>query len=225
MPLELILTLHGVGTPGPDVNRVEAPYWLTTDAFDRLLDRCNAAATEKRWKTLITFDDGHLSHATVALPRLVSRGLTAVFFVCADRIGQPGYMTRRMVQDLAAAGMEIGSHGANHVDWRGLDSKAETAEYDDARKEIEDLSGHLVSKAAIPYGLYNRRVLTELKKRPFQHVYTCDRGHAQSSDWLKTRNTIEEATTEAELDDLFMGRTPWPVVMRRKAATALKRLR
>jgi peptidoglycan/xylan/chitin deacetylase (PgdA/CDA1 family) len=174
---------------------------------------------------VLTLDDGFMCHAKVALPRLAKLGMRAIFFICPGKLNTPGYLDRAALLDLTRAGMEIGSHGMNHVDWRSLDKPGEVLEYDGARQRLEDICGKRVSKAALPYGGYNRRVLNSLWTRPFQHVYSCDRGLAKSTDWLKTRNTIEAATTEQELDDLFDGRTPWTAVLRRHTSTVYKSLR
>ena len=69
----------------------------------------------------ITFDDGNQSDAKIALPALVKRGLRASFFICAGRIGRPGYLDRVAIRDLLDAGMEVGSHGMRHLDWRKID--------------------------------------------------------------------------------------------------------
>lgn len=70
-----------------------------------------------------------------------------------------------------------------------------------------------------------RQVLEDLKMRPYQHVYTCDRGFAQSNLWLKPRNTLERTTSAKETDDLFNNMTPLFVKLRRRAAAAAKAMR
>lgn len=64
---------------------------------------------------LITFDDGHASNHRLALPELQRRGLSALFFVTTDFIGQrPGFCSWAQLQDMAAQGMVIGGHGHTH---------------------------------------------------------------------------------------------------------------
>lgn len=77
----------------------------------------------------ITFDDGYRCSATIAAPILEGHGLRACFFVTTEFIGsdwvphwdgsrgiQTNWMTWDQVRGLRAAGHEIGSHTATHVD-------------------------------------------------------------------------------------------------------------
>lgn len=85
----LILHFHGVG-PVPDgIGSEERNYWCEEDRFKSILDSVCTLSTEIPIE--ITFDDGNISDAVVALPALVDRGLTASFFVCAGRIGESVY--------------------------------------------------------------------------------------------------------------------------------------
>ena len=152
MTRELVLTLHRLGEPPRHIDKDEAKFWVCTEAFGALLDRCRDAKVGNGSATVLTFDDAHLSHATVALPRLVEKGLSGIFFVCAGRIGQKDYLDRAALIDMLAAGMEIGTHGMDHVDWRQLDGLAKVREYDDARACIEDICGRKITKAAAGAG-------------------------------------------------------------------------
>ena len=149
---------------------------------------------------VITFDDGNASDAAIALPELVKRGLKATFFVCAGRIGAPHYLDRVALADLLAAGMEIGTHGKDHRNWRGLDETTLDAELGEARRRIEDVCGVAVTKAAIPFGSYDRRLLQRLRRERFECVYTSDRGLARSEAWLKPRDTMDSTWLEADMN-------------------------
>jgi peptidoglycan/xylan/chitin deacetylase (PgdA/CDA1 family) len=76
--------------------------------------------------------------------------------------------------------MEIGTHGMYHRDWRKIDEVALNVEIVDARRRIEDICGIAVTKAAIPFGSYDRRVLRRLRSEPFKHLYTSDGGLAEA---------------------------------------------
>src|SRR5262245_13348489 len=105
---ELILSLHGIGTPHDHVRAEESFFWVTQQAFATLLESIVATRATASVPVLITFDDGNASDAVVALPGLVKRGLKASFFICAGRIGAAHYLDRSALADLLAAGMEIG---------------------------------------------------------------------------------------------------------------------
>ena len=160
----------------------------------------------------------------IALPELAKRSLKAAFFICARRIGAPHYLDRNALADLLAAGMEIGTHGMDHRDWRKLEEAALDAELGEARRRIEDICGTGVAKAAIPFGSYNRRVLKRLRRERFECVYTSDRGLARSKAWLKPRNTIDGTWLEADIKRVVAANPPLKARLRHNAAMLYKRL-
>ncbi len=68
-----------------------------------------------------TFDDGLVEHYTMVLPRLDSLDIKATFWIIADNIDTRKPMrdhlpmTWAQVQDVAAHGHELGSHGYRHI--------------------------------------------------------------------------------------------------------------
>ena len=121
MSAQLILGLHGIGSPEHGVTEDERSYWISRQAFISLLHTIVVDREGSGLPVAITFDDGNESDALIALPELAKRNLKAIFFVVAGRIGLPHYLDRAALRDLMSAGMEIGSHGMHHCDWRGLE--------------------------------------------------------------------------------------------------------
>jgi peptidoglycan/xylan/chitin deacetylase (PgdA/CDA1 family) len=222
---ELILCLHGIGTPHKGVLAEESFFWVTRQAFTTLLDNIVVTRGAVDIPAVITFDDGNASDALIAMPELAKRGLKAIFFICAGRIGAPHYLDRVAISDLIAAGMEIGTHGKDHRNWRGLDETTLNAELGEARRRIEDVCGTAVTKAAIPFGSYDRRVLKRLRRERFACVYTSDRGVAQSDAWLKSRDTMDSTWLEPEIRQVLAAKPSFKARLRREAAMLYKRLR
>src|SRR5580704_11624724 len=222
---ELILCLHGIGMPHDGVADRESFFWVTRQAFTKLLDNIVAARATAGVPTVITFDDGNASDAMIGLPELVNRGLKASFFVCSGRIGTPHYLDRAALADLVAAGMEIGTHGKDHRDWRGLDETTLDGELEEARRRIEDVCGVAVSKAAIPFGSYDRRILQRLRRERFECVYTSDRGLAPAKAWLKPRDTIDSTWLEADMKHVLTAKSSLRARLRRNLSMLYKRLR
>ncbi len=225
MSQELTLSLHGIGTPHDGVAATESFFWVTRQAFTTLLDSIVVTREVVEIPAAITFDDGNASDALIAMPELAKRGLTANFFVCAGRIGAPHYLDRVALAELIAAGMEIGTHGKDHRNWRGLEEATLNAEVGEARRRIEDVCGMAVTKAAIPFGSYDRRVLKRLRRERFECVYTSDRGAAQSDAWLKSRDTMDSTWSEPEIMQVLAAKPSLMARLRREAATLYKRLR
>jgi peptidoglycan/xylan/chitin deacetylase (PgdA/CDA1 family) len=183
--MAVIVTFHGVGDPPRALEAGEERVWLTTDGFRDALDAIAAADDAE-----ITFDDGNASDVEVALPELRARGLRATFFVVADRLGSPGFLSAEDMRELVAAGMAIGSHGVRHVPWRGLDRAELEAETAGSRATLEEALGTPVEQAALPFGSYDRRALRAARAAGYRRVLSSDGGRARSGAWLQPRTSL-----------------------------------
>lgn len=186
------LTFHGIGTPPGPVPDAERPYWIAPDHFAEVLDEV-AAATAAGVPVTLTFDDGNRSDLDIALPMLAERGLRAVFFACAGRLGQAHYLSAADLRALAAAGMGVGSHGMDHVDWRGCSPQALLRETRDAKARLEEALRGPVTEAAIPFGSYDARVLAALRQAGFRTVWSSDRLPADARAHPRPRRTVAAA--------------------------------
>ena len=70
----------------------------------------------KKKPIVITFDDGYDNAYTQALPILKKYGFFGTFFIIRDFVGRPEYATQVQIDEMAAQGMEIGSHTLDHMD-------------------------------------------------------------------------------------------------------------
>lgn len=201
--MELILNFHGVGEPPPGTPGNELGYWWDEAPFLEVLDAVVAARDSLGVPVAITFDDGNASDATIAMPALARRGLDASFFVCAGRMGAPGYLDAAAIRDLLAAHMTVGSHGMHHADWTKLDGRGLEREISEARRRLQDVCGRDITQAAIPFGHYDRLVLQRLRTEGFRRVYTSDGGLASPQAWLQPRNTLEGWQTGIEIGELM----------------------
>jgi peptidoglycan/xylan/chitin deacetylase (PgdA/CDA1 family) len=209
------LTFHGIGDPGRSLDPGEQGYWIDRDRFLSVLDR-----VADRDDVAITFDDGNASDIEHALPALRERGLTATFFVVAGRLGTRRFVDEDGVRELAAAGMEIGSHGMQHRPWRGLDEPTLQEELVDAKGILERVLGRPVALAACPFGAYDRRALRTLREAGYRHVYTSDRGTARPDRWLQPRNSVVPGDDGSLLDRIESRER-----LSRRAKLAVKRWR
>lgn len=224
MGRELIFNIHGIGTPHDGVMSEEAFFWIKRDLFTALLDAIAVTRARSRLPVIVTFDDGNVSDWQVALPELVKRKMQAIFFVCAARIGEPNYLNRSALLELLAAGMEIGTHGMNHRNWRGLSEAELDSEVTEARHMLEH-AGATVTKAAIPFGSYDRRVLRRLRREGFQCVYSSDRGLAKAHAWLKPRETVDSTWNQEKIEEVLLAKPSMLSRLRRNLAVRYKSMR
>jgi peptidoglycan/xylan/chitin deacetylase (PgdA/CDA1 family) len=220
----LILDFHGLG-PAPDwVDEAEREYWCEEDYFKSILDQVQTLS--QVIPIQLTFDDGNLSDATIALPALADRGLTASFFVCAGRIGLPGYLDKIAMHDLVTAGMGIGSHGWAHLDWRCVNDETLDMEIDRAPMKIADVIGCAVDQASIPFGSYDSRVLRRLRRSGMKAVFTSDGGPAPLTGWMLPREVFKKMSWDiTALGELANGRTSLRSMIRRAIVRFIKRHR
>ena len=179
------ITFHGVGEPPRPLDPGEASVWVSMEKFCAVLDH----AAERK-DVGISFDDGNVSDIELALPALRERGLRATFFIVAGRLGTPHFVDEGNVRSLLSAGMEIGCHGMRHRPWRGLDGSALHEELVEAKAVLESITGGPVTRAACPFGSYDRRVLATVRRSGYHRVYTSDRGVARTSSFAQPRNTV-----------------------------------
>lgn len=180
------LTFHGIGpSAARALDAGEGDVWVSRERFLAVLD-----AVADRPDVHITFDDGNASDLEHGLPALRERGLSGTFFVVAGRLGTPEFLSVDDVRELAAAGMEIGCHGMHHRAWRGLTDAELTEELVTAKAALEQAVGRPVTRAACPFGSYDRRVLNRLRAAGYTQVYTSDTGLARPGAFLQTRTSV-----------------------------------
>ncbi len=109
----------------------------------------------------ITFDDGYVNLVEAALPELLRHGFTATMFICSGLLGAtsnwddvPAWplMSADQVRELAATGMEIGSHSVTHLRMVGAGADQVKAEVTESRTSLGELIGAPIRGFAYPYG-------------------------------------------------------------------------
>lgn len=202
---EVYLNFHGLGAPPRGINAEERPYWLTSERFSCILSLAQRY-DPAQCRIHITLDDGNRSDATVALPILQEFKRHVSFFLLSDAIGKPGFVDEYDIARLHAAGMTIGSHGAAHVRWTTLDAAEVRKQVKDSLRILSGLVGEPVNRVAVPFGAYNRRVLSTLRQLGVTVVFTSDGGLTTTNAWVKARNTIRMDTPLETIEVLLSGR-------------------
>jgi len=100
---------------------------------------------------LITFDDGNEDNYTTAFPIMQKYGFTGVLYIVVQYMNLPNYLTAAQIQEMAAAGWEVGSHSETH---RNLPTSPDAMRYEivQSRKDLENRLGVPVLTFAYPFG-------------------------------------------------------------------------
>ena len=116
---------------------------------------------------VLTFDDGCRCFRDHALPELTARGMTATLFAVSGELGgsnrwdrppgEPGerredLLDAAALRGLAAAGIEVGSHGRHHLDLTACDDATLAGEVAASREELAAAIGSPVATFCYPYG-------------------------------------------------------------------------
>ena len=201
---EIYLNFHGLGAPPSQIHDAERPYWLAVEQFEAILQLAREHESENR-RVRFTFDDGNRSDFAVALPLLQKYGRQATFFLISDAVGRQGFLTPADVALLREAGMTIGSHGATHVKWTGLNSEELAKQVSRSLRVLSDLSGESVTSVAVPFGDYDRRVLGVLSGLGIASVHTSDGGPARLGAWIKARTSVRSDMPVEPIRTLITG--------------------
>lgn len=129
----------------------------------------------------LTFDDGYADFAVHAVPILRRFGFTATVFPIAGLLGgdnvwdvkgpRKPLMTAAQVREVADAGMEIGSHGMHHVSLVSADDEVLTAETEQSRRILREVSGQDITGFCYPYGDIDGRAVDRV--RAAGYAYGC----------------------------------------------------
>jgi len=187
----MIFMYHGVADEAEDPNYLcvapsrfaEQMTWLKRRglrgvSIGTLLDAMRAG--RPRGLVGITFDDGYVNVLEAALPELRRHGFTATMFIVSGRLGGSNewdegprwpLMSAGQVRELAAAGMEIGSHSTSHLRLAGLDAGQLKAQVADSKASLADLVGVPVRGFAYPYGSMD--AAARLAVRDAGYDYAC----------------------------------------------------
>lgn len=135
----------------------------------------------------LTFDDGYEDFLTYALPILNRFGYTATVFALAGRLGGTNVwdaggpikslLTADQLRQVAAAGIEIGSHGFTHVRLSPASGKQLDGELVRSRAVLREITGQTVDGFCYPYGDLTGRVVDAVRVAGYDYgcaVWRCD---------------------------------------------------
>jgi peptidoglycan/xylan/chitin deacetylase (PgdA/CDA1 family) len=217
----VFLGYHSVTEDGP-------PYLsLRPETFERQLDllvaagfRSGTRSTLERIATgerlsgrhaFLTFDDGFVDTATMALPLMSERGLRGMAFVlpghldtgaaldwpevAGEAVRRPGLMRSMdwsMLETLVEAGWEVGSHTMSHPRLIDLDDEALAQELLDSRRVVEGRLGRC-ELLAYPFGAWDDRVAAAAAAAGYSFAFTLPfRGQAGATRMSIPRVTIDD---------------------------------
>ena len=179
-PRSMFLIYHELGTEAQSYS-----YYCGAEQFDQHLQLAvdlRHSTGRHIYQPEITFDDGHLSQHSHALPLLERHGIRATFFVTAGWIGtRENYMSWQNLRELRELGHQVQSHTWSHPMLTHCSDSELEKELLHSRKEIEGNVGAPVDAISIPNGRWNDRILRACVAAGYARVFTSDSWKGEES--------------------------------------------
>jgi peptidoglycan/xylan/chitin deacetylase (PgdA/CDA1 family) len=171
-----IILYHRIAISPTDGVNYKSPYYVKPEVFDEemkllhdwgyttittelLIKSINEGADLPPRPIVITFDDGHMNNYTAAFPIMQKYGFTGVLYIVGNYIGAQDYMNAGQINEMAAAGWEVGSHSMSHAYLTSLEPDRQRFEVVESRKLLEETLGVPVLTIAYPFGVSNASVI------------------------------------------------------------------
>ncbi len=157
---------------------------------------------------VLSFDDGFLTDYTVAFARLAERGWPGCFFVIASQIGKSRALGWPELREMAAAGMEIGSHSLTHPFLHCADPDEIRREFGESKRILEDGLGQAVHFASLPRGSAAPGMGTLIKELGYRAFCTSEPGlvSVRTDPYEVPRIAVKQRTTPAFVQQICAGR-------------------
>ena len=151
---------------------------------------------------MISFDDSHEEHFSIAAKEMEGYGFRGVFFVMTVVINKPHYLSSQEIYALAKAGHTIACHTYDHPFLTRLPDNEWSNEIDKPRKLLEQITGKPVDYFAYPYGAWSEKAIEELKMRGIKAAFQLSEQQS-SRDPLYTirRIMISDTWSTAKLEE------------------------
>ena len=159
----------------------------------------------------ITFDDGFADTYEEAAPVLAGYGFGATLYVTTGTVGRScnwlgGAGERAMaswkqLDDLAAAGWEIGAHSVDHPELDVLSKEACRAQIAQSRESLQQHLGLPIHSFAYPHGYHGARVRDQVVAAGYRSACAVKNALSSAVDdpMARARLTV---TSETSADDL-----------------------
>ena len=112
---------------------------------------------------IISFDGGNDNIYQNAFPIMQEMGFVGVVYVVANRLQSDGFLNQAQLQEMIAAGWQVGSQGMTHQDLT-LAHELARSELLQSRLDIEALLETRVTTFAYPYGQMDGFIATKIEE-------------------------------------------------------------
>ncbi len=164
---------------------------VTAAAF---IDHLQFGAALPERPALLTFDDGSVTHHSVALPVLGELGFPATFFPMTVVLDKPDWLSSDQLRDLDRAGMTIGAHTWDHQRVDRLTGDQWATQLDQPRAQLAEVLGHPVDLLAYPFGVWSQEALSHVATVGYRAAFQLSDPQDAAQPLLTIRRTMPPPT-------------------------------
>jgi len=126
-------------------------WGYTSISISQLVEAITRGAPLPDRPVVITFDDGNLDVYTNAFPIMQKYGFSGVMYIVVNELRADGYLGVDQIEEMAAAGWEVGSHSMSHP-YLPLNHDRLNFEIAQSRIDLQQALGVPVMSFAYPFG-------------------------------------------------------------------------
>jgi peptidoglycan/xylan/chitin deacetylase (PgdA/CDA1 family) len=139
---------------------------------------------------ILSFDDSHEEHYSIARNVLKRYDFKGVFFILTVCIGKKGYMSAAQIKDLSDEGHVIGCHTYDHPFITRLQDKQWAHQIDRPKLLLEKITGRPADYFAYPYGVWNEAAINALKNSGIKAAFQLTGNESQRAPLYSIRRMM-----------------------------------
>ena len=165
---------------------------LPVSATGSMADAIEAWCSEHDRVAIITFDAETPSHhATLSVPELRDRNMSAAYFVVTDFLDASNWVNRSDIEVMLEAGMRVGSHSHRHPLMTRIPPSEVREDLSASVAVLRELAATGPPMLALPGGRYDAEVLRIAGDIGFSQIFTSDPCYVKPSTPLDRICRIE----------------------------------
>ena len=157
---------------------------ITPISMQQLYDHWFDGASLPDKPVVLTFDDGYVSMYNTVYPLLKARGWTGTFFCITDARWSANSLSEQMIAEMAANGMEIGSHTVTHRELDSLSESSMNRQLCESKEILTTVTGCEITALCYPSGKYNDATQTAAAQAGYLCAVTTKNGFAEKSQGM-----------------------------------------
>lgn len=177
----------------------------------------------------LSFDDGGISFYNVIMPILEKYGFKGYFFIATSFIGQEGFLTEKMIDEMYSRGHVIGGHSHTHRQrMHMLPYKELEQDWKECVDVLSRITGNQIEIVSLPNGFESSSIFEVLQTLGIKEVYT-----SEPFEKIRRKNQIslygrygvrESMTVDDVLAIAFDSRTKNKLRIKKGALNLLKKI-